>query len=272
MYNEDNNHEREHGHNQEFGHHPHPHFLRYLLMHAAGRRGGPFGGGPFGGSNGPFGGGGPFGGDEPGFGRQRQRRGDIKFILLELLKDEPHHGYELIKALEERSAGFYRPSPGMVYPTLQLLEDEGNLTSTTVDNKRVYTITDAGREVLKARETAQHAEEAEREQFQHGRHGHSPHWDHRGQEEHGGRGERGGRGFGPGGFGGFGGLGADMPQLQALRQSAMALFESVMQTARHGSPEQLKTLQAVLDRTTQNVRATLTNIDSKETKDKSNVI
>ena len=262
MYNQDNNHDRDHGHNHGFGH-PHPHFLRHLFM-LAGRRGGPFGSGPFGGS--PFSSGGPFGEDESGFGRQRQRRDDIKFVLLELLKDEPHHGYELIKALEERSAGFYRPSPGMVYPILQLLEDEGNLTSATVDNKRVYTITDAGREVLKARQTAQQAEEAEQEQHRHGYHVHGAHWD---RSE---RGEPGGRGFGTRGFGGFGGFDADMPQLQALRQSGMAMLESVMQTARHSSPEQIKALQSLLDRTTQEARAILANKEASANKDKSNTV
>ncbi|NJN16416.1 MAG: helix-turn-helix transcriptional regulator [Oscillochloris sp.] len=111
-----------------------------------GRRGGPFGGrrgGPFGGN--PFGDD-PFGGDEGP--RRRHRRGDIRIALLELLAEQPRHGYELIKALEQRYAGFYRPSPGSVYPTLQLLEDEGHLTSEQVEGKRVYTITASGQAEL----------------------------------------------------------------------------------------------------------------------------
>src|SRR5689334_21771290 len=89
--------------------------------------GGKFGGrGPFGNNFGDGGHGG-FGHDFGKGGRKRQRRGDIKFILLELIKEQPRHGYELIKVLEERYGGFYRPSPGTVYPTLQLLEDEGSL-------------------------------------------------------------------------------------------------------------------------------------------------
>ncbi|MEI7769012.1 MAG: PadR family transcriptional regulator [Chloroflexales bacterium] len=108
---------------------------------------GLFGGGPFGGAFGD----GPFG-DDPfdgaGGPRRRHRRGDIKFALLELLAEQPHHGYELIKELESRYAGFYRPSPGSVYPTLQLLEDEGHLTSEQVQGKRVYTITESGRQLL----------------------------------------------------------------------------------------------------------------------------
>ncbi|MFN8481249.1 MAG: PadR family transcriptional regulator [Kouleothrix sp.] len=100
-----------------------------LGTYALGRRGpgawfGPDEGGPF--DRGFWRGrrgGGPF--DEDGGGRRRQRRGDIKSALLELLAEQPRHGYELIKELEQRYGGFYRPSPGSVYPTLQLLEDEG---------------------------------------------------------------------------------------------------------------------------------------------------
>ncbi len=123
---------------------------------------------------------GPFGGDFGEGGRKRQRRGDIKFILLELIKEQPRHGYDLIKALEERNSGFYRPSPGSVYPTLQLLEDEGHLRSETINGKRTYTITEMGEKLL-----------AEREQ---------EHANHGGDKEHFGR-----RGFGRHGFGGQGG-------------------------------------------------------------------
>ncbi|KJH69486.1 PadR family transcriptional regulator [Aliterella atlantica] len=84
---------------------------------------------------------------------QRTPRGDIKFILLALLAEEPRYGYQLIKELENRYSGFYRPSPGSVYPTLQLLEEGGYLTSEQVEGKRVYTITDSGRELLAGRDT-----------------------------------------------------------------------------------------------------------------------
>ena len=79
-------------------------------------------------------------GDEP-----RTRRGDIKFILLELLSERPQHGYELIKELEARRGGFRRLIPGSVYQTLQMLEEGGYVTSEEVDGKRVYTITESGR-------------------------------------------------------------------------------------------------------------------------------
>lgn len=85
-------------------------------------------------------------GDEP-----RTRRGDIKFILLELLSERPQHGYELMKELEARRGGFRKSSPGSVYPTLQMLEEGGYLTSEEVEGKRVYTITDSGWQLLSDR-------------------------------------------------------------------------------------------------------------------------
>lgn len=85
---------------------------------------------------------------------QRTPRGDIKYLLLALLAEQPQHGYQLIKELEARQGGFYRPSPGSVYPTLQLLEEGGYLTSEQIEGKRVYTITDSGRELLAERDNA----------------------------------------------------------------------------------------------------------------------
>jgi DNA-binding PadR family transcriptional regulator len=73
----------------------------------------------------------------------------VKYFILEILAEGPRHGYDIISALEQKSGGRYRPSPGSVYPTLQLLEDGGYATSETVDGKRVYTITDAGRALLR---------------------------------------------------------------------------------------------------------------------------
>ena len=80
----------------------------------------------------------------------RMRRGDMKYLLLEVLKDGPRHGYEIIGELENRFRG-YRPSPGSVYPTLQMLEEGGFVTSQEVDGKKVYTITDAGSKLLEER-------------------------------------------------------------------------------------------------------------------------
>jgi len=83
---------------------------------------------------GPFGHGGPFG--PGGEGGRFFGRGDIKFVLLELLQERPMHGYEMMKALEEKTGGFYTPSPGSIYPTLQMLEDGGMVTSAEVEGKR----------------------------------------------------------------------------------------------------------------------------------------
>jgi DNA-binding PadR family transcriptional regulator len=68
-----------------------------------------------------------------------------------VLSDKPMHGYDLIRELEQRSGGMWRPSPGSIYPTLQLLEDEGLVTGAEQEGKRVYSITDAGRAELEAR-------------------------------------------------------------------------------------------------------------------------
>lgn len=82
----------------------------------------------------------------PGWRGPRARRGDIRRALLLALTDGPGHGYDLIQRLEDRSGGRWRPSPGSVYPTLQLLEEEGLVTSAEAEGKRVYTLTDAGRD------------------------------------------------------------------------------------------------------------------------------
>lgn len=74
--------------------------------------------------------------------------GEVRLAILSLLADGPKHGYELIKQLEARSGGLYRASAGAVYPTLQLLEDEGLIVSETQDGKRVYRITDEGKAEL----------------------------------------------------------------------------------------------------------------------------
>jgi DNA-binding PadR family transcriptional regulator len=71
--------------------------------------------------------------------------GDLRLIVLALLEQAPRHGYDIIKALEDKSSGFYSPSPGVVYPTLTFLEESGFATSASDGNKKVYSITDAGR-------------------------------------------------------------------------------------------------------------------------------
>ncbi|MGH9028109.1 MAG: PadR family transcriptional regulator [Acidimicrobiales bacterium] len=78
-------------------------------------------------------------------GGRRMRRGDIRIALLAALEEGPAHGYEIINRLEEKSGGTWRPSPGSVYPTLQMFEDEGLVKSEEREGKRVYQLTDAGR-------------------------------------------------------------------------------------------------------------------------------
>lgn len=81
----------------------------------------------------------------PGMRWQIFDRGDLKYVILRLLRDRPMHGYDVMRALEEQSGGCYRASAGSVYPTLQLLEDQGLVRSEERDGKKVYSITDAGR-------------------------------------------------------------------------------------------------------------------------------
>jgi DNA-binding PadR family transcriptional regulator len=76
----------------------------------------------------------------------RARRGDVRAALLVLLAEEPRNGYQLMQAIEDRSDGAWRPSPGSVYPTLQQLEDEGLVAAAQRDGQRVFGLTDAGRE------------------------------------------------------------------------------------------------------------------------------
>jgi DNA-binding PadR family transcriptional regulator len=76
-------------------------------------------------------------------------QGGLKFVILRLLDEKPRHGYDIIKELEERSGGRYTPSPGTVYPTLTLLEEMGFASATVEEGgKKVYSITDAGRQHL----------------------------------------------------------------------------------------------------------------------------
>jgi len=109
----------------------------------------------FGGPDRPFvfGEGGPGRGGHPG---GRARRGEARYLVLDALRDGPKHGYEIIKALEERSGGSYAPSAGTIYPTLQHLEDLGLVRADREGERKVYGLTEAGRAEL-----ATHADEVE---------------------------------------------------------------------------------------------------------------
>jgi DNA-binding PadR family transcriptional regulator len=91
------------------------------------------------------------GGRGPGGGRVFGH-GGLRFVLLQLIADKPAHGYELIKAIEDRLGGSYAPSPGVVYPTLTLLEELGHLSVETADGggRKRYSITASGQEFLAA--------------------------------------------------------------------------------------------------------------------------
>ncbi len=101
-------------------------------------RGGPFDRGPRGGRGGRGGG--------------RARRGDVRAAILALLAEKPMHGYEMIQELDERTAGAWKPSPGSVYPTLTMLEEEGLVTAVEADGKRRFTLTEAGTDAVESRE------------------------------------------------------------------------------------------------------------------------
>ena len=83
-------------------------------------------------------------------------RGGIRFAILELLKEKPRHGYDIIRAMEEASGGLYSPSPGAIYPTLQALEDQDLISASTEDGKKVYAVTEAGTTFL-----AEHKDKAD---------------------------------------------------------------------------------------------------------------
>src|SRR3984885_3967400 len=126
-------------HHQDHGSHGPP---------PAGRHGGPPGG--FFGFGHHFGEGfGPRGAGRGGFGPGRKLgSAHLQLLLLALLAEKPSHGYELIKAVEERSSGYYSPSPGMVYPALTYLEEIGYASVALEGTRKLYTITDEGRAYL----------------------------------------------------------------------------------------------------------------------------
>ncbi|HEY4201255.1 MAG TPA: PadR family transcriptional regulator [Devosiaceae bacterium] len=119
----------------EHSHHGEPNWRRFEAMarRGWGRWGGGRGFGDFGGM-----------GDNFRIGRMLAS-GDLRLVALYLIEQQPRHGYDLIKAIEEKSHGFYSPSPGVVYPALTFLEEAGYVTSSQDGNKKAYTITDQGR-------------------------------------------------------------------------------------------------------------------------------
>jgi DNA-binding PadR family transcriptional regulator len=119
-----------------------------FFHHHAGRHGGHPGG--FFGFGHHFGEGfGPRGAGRGGFGPGRKLGStDLQLLLLALLAEKPSHGYELIKAIEERSSGYYSPSPGMVYPALTYLEEIGHASMAPEGTRKLYSAIDEGRKHL----------------------------------------------------------------------------------------------------------------------------
>lgn len=101
--------------------------------------------GPFGHGHPPFPPPGPWGFPGRGRGRGRRGRGNVRAAILALLAERPMHGYEMIQELESRTGGVWRPSPGSVYPTLQLLEDENLITGEEVEGRKRFALTETGR-------------------------------------------------------------------------------------------------------------------------------
>ncbi|WP_442583374.1 PadR family transcriptional regulator [Mesorhizobium sp. ASY16-5R] len=113
---------------------------------AGGEGSGRFGGRRGGGMGGPFGRhrGGPFGGRGP----RMFDPGALRLVVLGLIAEEPRHGYDIIKALEAKFQGAYSPSPGAIYPMLQMLEEADLVASQANGNKRLYSITEQGKAYL----------------------------------------------------------------------------------------------------------------------------
>jgi DNA-binding PadR family transcriptional regulator len=109
----------------------------------------------------------PFGqfGHGHGHGHRRGRggrRANVRAAVLALLTERPMHGYEMIQELDQRTGGIWRPSPGSIYPTLQLLEDEGLIVSESSEGRKRFTLTEAGRaEAERAAENAPWSEYAD---------------------------------------------------------------------------------------------------------------
>ena len=103
-----------------------------------------------------------------GWGRRHRRRrgrifeqGDLRFLILGLIAEKPRHGYEIIKAIEEETGGAYTPSPGVIYPTLTLLEEMGQIAATEGDgNRKQFAITAEGEAYLAENRTAAEAVKA----------------------------------------------------------------------------------------------------------------
>ncbi|WP_430645115.1 PadR family transcriptional regulator [Agromyces sp. GXS1127] len=191
---------------------------------------GSYTGGGFGGGSGNWGRG-NWGGGNPGQGiwdamqelrgmfeqkvAPRMGKGDVRAAVLALLAEKPMHGYQIINEIADRSGGAWKPSAGSVYPTLQLLADEGLITAEEEGGRKTYTLTDAG--------TVEAEASAERTPW---------------PTSAGSSGE--------GGSGGFGGRGRDFGMSGALPKAGIELAQAAAQVGRSGTPEQVEQAVEVL--------------------------
>ncbi len=90
------------------------------------------------------------GGERGGWGRRYFEHGALRILALALIAEKPRNGYEIIKAVEEKTGGGYAPSPGVIYPTLNLLEESGQIRPVEIDGKKVFEITEEGQATLAA--------------------------------------------------------------------------------------------------------------------------
>jgi DNA-binding PadR family transcriptional regulator len=120
-----------------------PGLARRMMMSRGGRRRGRGRGfGPWGDM--------PMGPGYPGRGYAKVRRGDVRSAILYLLNEKPMHGYQIMQELSERTNGAWKPSAGSIYPNLQQLEDEDLIVASDVSGKKVFELTEAGREEIEA--------------------------------------------------------------------------------------------------------------------------
>jgi DNA-binding PadR family transcriptional regulator len=120
--------------------------MRHFEQHFGGKWGG--GRHRHGGHRHGFGGRHGMGGDDMMRAKRMLAQGDLRLIALALIAEQPRHGYEIIKLLEDKTSGWYAPSPGMVYPTLTYLEEAGHVTAQTEGARKLYAISDEGRAYL----------------------------------------------------------------------------------------------------------------------------
>lgn len=142
---------------------------------------------------------------------RRAERGEVRYLILDAISDQPRHGYDIMQTIESRTGGGYRPSAGTVYPTLQLLEEMGHARAVEKEGRRVYEITDEGRADLDA-----HRDEIE---DAHERLGHDVDWE------------------------------ASLPDIRALARRIRRLLRATGRAHRQGTlgKKQLSEIHAVID-------------------------